>query len=179
MRSTQETVFRSSIIGKPPNRMSLTHNAKTALAAIGAMAILLVGLLAVSPQARADSVVFMTRMGRVISTYPNNDALSIGTSTAATQVATSTVPKLGVTLNPSDNFLGLLADGYQSAFGIASTTTKGGTATSTANLFSVRNTGCIQLTSTSSATQIKLVLSITGATSTFNGTAYWQYGTCP
>lgn len=38
--------------------------------------------------------------------------------------------------------------------------------------------GCIQATATSSATRIKLVFATTGATSTFNGTAYWQYGTC-
>lgn len=39
--------------------------------------------------------------------------------------------------------------------------------------------GCIQATATSSATNIKLVFSPLGATSTFAGTAYWSYGTCP
>ena len=39
--------------------------------------------------------------------------------------------------------------------------------------------GCMQATATSSATTIKLVFSPTGATSTFSGTAYWSYGTCP
>jgi hypothetical protein len=39
--------------------------------------------------------------------------------------------------------------------------------------------GCMQLNATSSATSVKLVLATTGATSTFNGTAYWSYGTCP
>jgi hypothetical protein len=39
--------------------------------------------------------------------------------------------------------------------------------------------GCMQLNATSSATSVKLVLSTAGATSTFSGTAYWSYGTCP
>ena len=39
--------------------------------------------------------------------------------------------------------------------------------------------GCYQATATSSATQIKLVFAAAGATSTYAGTAYWQYGTCP
>jgi hypothetical protein len=39
--------------------------------------------------------------------------------------------------------------------------------------------GCLQLNATSSATNVKLVLSTKGATSTFSGTAYWSYGTCP
>ena len=39
--------------------------------------------------------------------------------------------------------------------------------------------GCMQLNATSSATSVKLVLSTKGATSTFSGTAYWSYGTCP
>lgn len=39
--------------------------------------------------------------------------------------------------------------------------------------------GCIQANATSSATTVKLVLSTLGATSSFSGTAYWQYGTCP
>lgn len=39
--------------------------------------------------------------------------------------------------------------------------------------------GCMQLNATSSATNVKLVLSNKGATSTFSGTAYWSYGTCP
>jgi hypothetical protein len=39
--------------------------------------------------------------------------------------------------------------------------------------------GCMQLNATSSATNVKLVLSTKGATSTFSGTAYWSYGTCP
>lgn len=39
--------------------------------------------------------------------------------------------------------------------------------------------GCMQMFATSSATAVKLVLSTAGATSTFKGTAYWTYGTCP
>ena len=39
--------------------------------------------------------------------------------------------------------------------------------------------GCQQITPTSTQTTAKIVLSTAGATSTFNGTAYWQYGTCP
>ncbi|MCR4334089.1 MAG: hypothetical protein NUV60_03730 [Patescibacteria group bacterium] len=38
--------------------------------------------------------------------------------------------------------------------------------------------GCINATATSSATQLHLIFSTTGATSTFAGTAYWGYGTC-
>lgn len=47
------------------------------------------------------------------------------------------------------------------------------TATSTANA------GNIQTTATSSATSICLVPSTLGATSSFNGTVYFKYGTCP
>lgn len=39
--------------------------------------------------------------------------------------------------------------------------------------------GCLQANATSSATKIKVVFSTAGATSTFGGTAYWVYGTCP
>lgn len=39
--------------------------------------------------------------------------------------------------------------------------------------------GKIQTTATSSATVICLVPSTAGATSTFAGTVYWKYGTCP
>lgn len=39
--------------------------------------------------------------------------------------------------------------------------------------------GCIGAFATSSATPVKLILSALGATSTFKGTAYWSYGTCP
>lgn len=39
--------------------------------------------------------------------------------------------------------------------------------------------GCVQTNATSSATNIKLIPSTTGATSTFSGTVYWAYGTCP
>jgi hypothetical protein len=39
--------------------------------------------------------------------------------------------------------------------------------------------GCVGITPTSTATRAKIVLSPLGATSTFSGTAYWSYGTCP
>lgn len=38
--------------------------------------------------------------------------------------------------------------------------------------------GCLQLHATSTATWIKQVYVTTGATSTFNGTVFWSYGTC-
>jgi hypothetical protein len=38
--------------------------------------------------------------------------------------------------------------------------------------------GCIQLHATSTATWIKETYVTTGATSTYNGTVYWSYGTC-
>ncbi|TCU78857.1 hypothetical protein EDE08_101639 [Bradyrhizobium sp. R2.2-H] len=43
----------------------------------------------------------------------------------------------------------------------------------------ISGVGCISAFATSSATPVKLVLSTLGATSTFKGTAYWSYGTCP
>lgn len=43
----------------------------------------------------------------------------------------------------------------------------------------VGTVGCLQANATSSATKIKVVFSPLGATSTFAGTAYWSYGTCP
>jgi hypothetical protein len=51
--------------------------------------------------------------------------------------------------------------------------------TNTANATSSISVGCIQATATSSATKVKIVFSALGATSTFAGTAYWSYGTCP
>ena len=53
------------------------------------------------------------------------------------------------------------------------------TITNAANATSTLSVGCIQATATSSATKIKIVFSTLGATTTFAGTAYWNYGTCP
>lgn len=39
-------------------------------------------------------------------------------------------------------------------------------------------TACINLYATSTATRISLVFPTTGATSTYNGTVYFQYGSC-
>lgn len=39
--------------------------------------------------------------------------------------------------------------------------------------------GCVQGNATSTATPVKQVFSPLGATSTFAGTTYWVYGTCP
>lgn len=119
------------------------------------------------PQAKADAVVFLTRLNQTIATYPASNAFSVGTSTNA--AVPGSTAKLSATLGVTDTF----AKGLEIA-----STTGSGTATTTANLLSVGRGGCIQLTSTSSATQIKLQISTLGATSTFNGTAYWNYGTC-
>lgn len=53
------------------------------------------------------------------------------------------------------------------------------TVTNNATATSSLVVGCMQTTATSSATNIRLVFSTAGATSTFAGTAYWSYGTCP
>ena len=119
------------------------------------------------PQARAASgavIVFLTRLNGVMSTYPANNAFNVGTSTPQGGAA-----KLGLSLNVTDTF--------GKAFEIASTTGTG-TATTSADLLLVKNTGCIQATATSSATQIKLTFS-TVATSTASGYVLWAYGTCP
>lgn len=153
---------------------------KPALFALGLVVLVaLAGLLAFSPVARADGIVFLTRIGGLISTYPRNNGFSVGTTTP-TGAATSTIGKLDVTLNPSDKFLGLQADGWLKAFEVGSTTTAGGTATTTKDIFSIYNTGCIQTVATSSATPVKITFNATttqGATNNFVLDA--AYGTCP
>lgn len=153
---------------------------------LGAICLVTAVLFAASPQARAD-VVFLTRIGHVMTTYPRTDAMNIGTTTAPTQVATSTsgVGKLGVNLGPDDSFLRTL-DGWRKAFAIASTTTVGGTATTTDDILVVRDTGCIQAIATSSSTGrptlIHLIFSTIATTSSFgsaNGYTLWGYGACP
>ncbi len=52
-------------------------------------------------------------------------------------------------------------------------------ATPTTGTSTLATVGCLQANATSSATKIKVVFSPLGATSTFSGTAYWTYGTCP
>lgn len=133
----------------------------------GLLALVLVAgtLLAASPVARADAVVFLTRLNGSIRTYPASNSFSVG----YTGTTTAPTSKMSVYLNVTDT--------YKSGLEIASTTGSG-TATTTADIFRVNNAGCVQLTSTSSATQIVLNLSTKGATSTFAGTAYWSYGTC-
>ena len=51
--------------------------------------------------------------------------------------------------------------------------TTSNTATSTLSV------GCVQTTATSTASPVKLTFTTLGATSTFPGTVYWAYGTCP
>jgi hypothetical protein len=51
--------------------------------------------------------------------------------------------------------------------------TTSNTATSTTKV------GCIQTTATSTASPWRLRISATGATSTFNGSVYAEYGNCP
>lgn len=41
------------------------------------------------------------------------------------------------------------------------------------------NSACLGIIATSTATPGKIVVATAGATSTFNGTAYFQFGTCP
>lgn len=155
------------------------HIALVVLAGVVALG----GVASFVPQvqaATASVVVFLTRLNGIIATYPASNAFSVGTTTTtgAGSVATSStgIAKLGVTLNPSDSFLNS-AEGFKKAFEVASTTTTGGTATTTRNIFMVGNTGCVQLTGTSSATQIKLVFG-TVPTTTVSGFVQWSYGTC-
>jgi len=51
--------------------------------------------------------------------------------------------------------------------------------TTAANATSSITVGCITTYATSSVTAVKQVFTTTGATSTFNGTVYWNYGVCP
>ena len=85
--------------------------------------------------------------------------------------------------NQGDPFIPVnLREGYLAAFDVASTSTNGGAATTTADLLKVTRNGCIQLLATSTngtATPIKLNLDTKGATSTHPGTEYFDYGTCP
>src|SRR3954454_9765888 len=49
----------------------------------------------------------LIRVGQVITTFPRNVALSVGTTTAPGNAATTTIGKLNVTLNAMDPFLGV------------------------------------------------------------------------
>lgn len=51
--------------------------------------------------------------------------------------------------------------------------------TSSNSATSTIDVGCVQTYATSTATPWKLSISVTGATTTFNGTVYARYGTCP
>lgn len=118
-----------------------------------------IALLTFSPAARAGTIVLLTRVGNVQTTYPRNNAFSIGTTS-------STVAKLSVYANTGETNARLFEVASSSAAGVTGTFLK------------VDNVGCIQTTATSTATPVKIVFSALGATSTFNGTAYWQYGSC-
>lgn len=138
---------------------------KALLGAFLAFVFVVGGVFSFSPAARADAVIFLTRLNQVIATYPANNAFNVGSSTPQGGAA-----KLGVSLNVTDT--------YKKAFEIASTTGTG-TATTSAAIFLVKNTGCVQAVATSSATPIALQFSTAGATSTFKGTVFWNYGLCP
>lgn len=127
-------------------------------------AFVFVGVTGYMGFAKSEPPVMFTKLGKVISIYQNDSRLAVGTTSAS-------VAKLGVYYHATDT--------ASTVFEAASSTTSGG---GLASLLKVTRNGCIQLTATSSpsaATPIKLVLSGLGATSTFNGTAYWQFGTCP
>lgn len=162
--------------------MSLTKLLPKQFLAAAALAVVVLALAAgFSALAAKADVVFLTRQNRIMSTYPQYNAFSIGTSTvpgSGNATSTTGIGKLAVTLSPDDAFLNTL-DGYRKAFAIASTSTAGGTATTTKDIFSIRDTGCINAIATSSATPIRLNMEPKGATSTFSGTVYWSYGTCP
>lgn len=119
--------------------------------------------------ASADGPVFLTRVNKTITTYPRDNAFSVGSTTNA--VATSSIAKLNVTGNANEL--------YANLFEVASTTTAGGTATSTKDIFKVTSNACFQVVATSTATPVKLTFNATttqGATN--NGVLDWAYGTC-
>lgn len=130
--------------------------------ALGAVVALvaIASILSFSQFARADAIVFITRLGQVQTTYPRNNAFSVGTTSP-------TVAKLSVYANTGET--------NKRLFEVASSTAAG----ATVNLFKVDNTGCIQTFATSTATPVKLTFTATttqGATNNFSVDA--AYGSC-
>lgn len=105
--------------------------------------------------------------------------IAIGLALVAVVIAI--LPNLG------DRFLGAATSGNTTNFDAVTldngdlTITNGDivVAVPTTGTSTLATVGCLQANATSSATKIKLVFSPLGATSTFSGTAYWSYGTCP
>lgn len=116
---------------------------------------------------KADGPIFLTRNNLVTSLYPSNTAFSVGTSTPAGTPQTQ-IGKLNVTLGPTE--------AWAKVFQVASTTGTG-TATTTADLFSITRAGCINGIATSTATPIKYIF-LTVATTSSNGFVTWAYGKC-
>lgn len=82
---------------------------------------------------------------------------------------TGHAPKLGAaTTGNVTNYTSLAIDNGNLTFAVPTT----GTST-------IATLGCLEMYATSTATKVKLVFSPAGATSTFSGTAYFNYGTCP
>lgn len=95
--------------------------------------------------------------------FSGND--SVGSSTVCTDGYSCFTD-----LEVQGNFI---TDGDSTFSGGTVNITTANTATSTVVV------GCIQSYATSTATALKQVFVTTGATSTYNGTVYWSYGTCP
>lgn len=129
-----------------------------ALAMLAVSAIVLAGALVAHGD--VNPPIFLTRLAGIITTYPRNVGFSVGTTSPSTTI----IGKLNVTLLPSDAFVAAAGrDTFRKAFQVSSTTTAGGTATSTADIFSVYRTGCVGIMGTSTATPLKIVL-VTGST---------------
>lgn len=150
---------------------SLKHIAAAFLAGLAIM------LMGYGVAAHADSViVFLTRVNQVISTYPQNNAFSVGSSTASTP--TGGRAKLQVVLGYTGYLNGTATSTFGDAFDVASTTATG-SATTTSDLFRINNAGCINIFATSTATAVKLTFNATTTQGTTNnGVVDFAFGTC-
>lgn len=132
----------------------------------------------ISTNVQTDGTLSVTGVSTLTGAVTANGALNvIGLSTFGA-TASTTISTAGVITLPT-------GDTIKNT--VASTTALSGSLTVDANITllnaqaatSSLSVGCIQATATSSATKVKLVFSTAGATSTFAGTTYWSYGTCP
>lgn len=134
------------------------------LAATVALVAIFGAAFAFSPEARADAIVFITRLGNNQATYPRSNAFLVGTTTP------NATTKLGTYLNVGETL-------FRNAFDVASTTGNG-TATTTGSLLGITRAGCITTIATSTATPVRLNF-LAVATTSANGFVTWAYGACP
>lgn len=136
----------------------------------------LTGIASAQDISSSPVVVMFTRAAQVISVWPRNDALSVGSTTAMTPQGS--VSALQVVLNYAGYLNNTATTTFPDAFDVASTTATG-SATTTADLFRINNAGCVDIAGTSTATQVHLTFNATTTQgSTNSGVVDFAYGKC-